>query len=179
MKSENKTINCLLAVFVLLIAIVIFSYTFNFKGFSISDDPADWGALGDYFGGVLNPLISIVTLFFLVKTYLSQRKELQENEASAQKQLKIANNTAHIHLLQTKITAAYESLSVYHHEMDRVTEATVNNRKFIGMDGKEYYSNEEQAAYRLKMTKKINTELEKINGSLGDLDIYKQGDIKK
>lgn len=76
MKNENRVINILLIVFIL---IVVGIYIVNFKNFPISNNPDSWGVLEDYFGGVLNSLISIVTLFFLIKTYLSQKEELNQS----------------------------------------------------------------------------------------------------
>lgn len=61
------------------------SYIYNFRGHSISDDPAQWGQVGDYFGGILNPIISLISL--IVLTYLSisvSRIEDQRNEFTLQ-----------------------------------------------------------------------------------------------
>lgn len=40
-------------------------YWCNFRGYKLSDSPGDWGVFGDYMGGVLNPLLSIVNLIVL------------------------------------------------------------------------------------------------------------------
>ena len=54
-------------------AIVLFltvgSYLYNFLGHHISDNPEHWGQAGDYFGGILNPIISLISL--IVLTYIS------------------------------------------------------------------------------------------------------------
>lgn len=51
-------------------------FWFNFKDQIISDDIADWGSYGDYFGGVLNPMISFFSLFFLaIITWLIAKRD--------------------------------------------------------------------------------------------------------
>lgn len=44
----------------------ILFYVENFQDFNLSKNPADWGVLGDYFGGILNPIISLLTLIVTI-----------------------------------------------------------------------------------------------------------------
>lgn len=58
---------------------------FHFKlGYGISDDPAVWGQLGDYFGGLLNPMLSFISLVLLIKSLTLQNQANQDlrNEIS-------------------------------------------------------------------------------------------------
>lgn len=63
---------------------------FYFKlGYKISSDTAVWGALGDYFGGVLNPILSFISIILLISSLTLQReanidlrKEIKTNEKS-------------------------------------------------------------------------------------------------
>jgi hypothetical protein len=76
MKSYQKTIlpvalTCILAIFA-----VIGVYWKYFHCFPISRDTAKWGAFGDYFGGVLNPIIGMANLIALI--YLSYK--ISDNE---------------------------------------------------------------------------------------------------
>lgn len=60
-----------------IIASVIGAYFVNFYFINdqvVSDDPADWAALGDYFGGVLNPFLSFVALILLIKSLTLQNE---------------------------------------------------------------------------------------------------------
>lgn len=51
--------------------IVLGTYIIKFWSFDISHNPEHWGQFGDFVGGVLNPLISLVNLIIL--SYLSIR----------------------------------------------------------------------------------------------------------
>lgn len=51
---------------ILAIAIPIYLYINNFYNHTISTDPVYWGVFGDYFGGILNPIISLLTLFVTI-----------------------------------------------------------------------------------------------------------------
>lgn len=45
---------------------------------SFTLDAAVWGALGDFFGGILNPFFSILTIYLLVKSLRLQNQELSD-----------------------------------------------------------------------------------------------------
>ncbi len=69
--------------------LVLFSYFAQFYlnlHYPVSDDPEQWGQLGDYIGGVLNPLLSFVSIVLLIRSLSIQveaNKELRaEVEAS-------------------------------------------------------------------------------------------------
>lgn len=50
----------------MIILIVVGSYFLNFREYSISKDTQAWGTFGDFFGGLLNPVISILSLGALI-----------------------------------------------------------------------------------------------------------------
>ncbi|MFZ2170358.1 MAG: hypothetical protein WAW61_12055, partial [Methylococcaceae bacterium] len=84
-----------------VIGFVIFGlYLFNFHyGLSINND--DWGTFGDYFGGILNPVIAVFVLYLVVETYKLQKTELQETKRLINDQVKLAALTA---LLNSNLT---------------------------------------------------------------------------
>ncbi|HEY6436916.1 MAG TPA: hypothetical protein VIY47_10010, partial [Ignavibacteriaceae bacterium] len=58
-----------------LIVIVYLIYWFRFYvalDYEASKDPAVWGQLGDYVGGVLNPLLSFISIVLLIKSLVLQ-----------------------------------------------------------------------------------------------------------
>lgn len=59
------------AISLLLIVTIPFTYYCNVNDFGTSNKPEQWGQFGHFFGGILNPLLSILNL--IVLTYLSIR----------------------------------------------------------------------------------------------------------
>lgn len=176
MQREKKTTTHLIIFFIFCIFIVIGSYTFNFKNNSISTTSSDWGSFGDYLGGVLNPLISLIALSFLIKTYLSQKHELHQSKIAVEEQRKISQTTAYIQLTNAKISASYEKIAIYRGEKDAVTHAMNapgNGLSYTGLDGVIYFNNDDQKRYRISMTNKIQTELENIKKLLDDLNEFR------
>jgi len=58
-----------------LIVLVSLLYLGNFYfrlGYVVSDSPEAWGQLGDYVGGVLNPLLSFISIVLLIKSLTLQ-----------------------------------------------------------------------------------------------------------
>ncbi|UOO92690.1 putative phage abortive infection protein [Vitreoscilla stercoraria] len=54
------------------------AYFLHFGGYEIQKEAASWGAMGDYFGGILNPLIAGCALYVLIKSFKVQKQELKE-----------------------------------------------------------------------------------------------------
>lgn len=74
----------------LVMCAVVLSYVIRFiplHGYEFSNDSAIWGQFGDYVGGMLNPVLSFISLILLIKSLTLQneanqdlRRELKENE---------------------------------------------------------------------------------------------------
>jgi len=74
----------------LIILVVFTSYFINFYvilGYKVSSDSALWAQLGDYAGGMLNPLLSFISIVLLIKSLtlqneanISLRNELKGSE---------------------------------------------------------------------------------------------------
>lgn len=54
-----------------IIVSVLGFYYFQFNR-NLSDDPGVWGQFGDYFGGVVNPLLGFVTLIIVIRSAIVQ-----------------------------------------------------------------------------------------------------------
>ncbi|MGG6101226.1 MULTISPECIES: hypothetical protein [Pantoea] len=173
MRKVNWMFIGCIALCILTGLIAIGVYAIHFAHYSLSDNPADWGVLGDYFGGLLNPIISLVTVMLVLKTYLAQREEVKQNDVATAEQLQVAKRTAEIHLLQTKISASYEVLRVHLGELDRVTQSHNNpyNTRFYGMDGKDYTNSYARERYQFKLVDNIISEQSKINNLLENADM--------
>lgn len=73
----------------ILIALVFLSYFLQFYvnlDYELSDDSAVWAQLGDYVGGLLNPLLSFVSIVLLIKSLSLQ------NEANRSLRVELKNN---------------------------------------------------------------------------------------
>lgn len=57
---------------------LVWFYFFNQQ--IISTDSSNWGAFGDFFGGVLNPLIALLAFYWLTQSVLIQKTELSETQ---------------------------------------------------------------------------------------------------
>ena len=68
----------------ILLAFVVMNFYFDvFKG-DWSDNSADWGAFGSYFGGVFTPIVSIVSTLAVFYTITLQRLILRETQTFSQ-----------------------------------------------------------------------------------------------
>jgi len=61
-------------------------YLYFFMNHDIVEDPAAWGQLGDYFGGMLNPVIGLLGVLGLLWTIYQNQRELSESS----KQLRLS-----------------------------------------------------------------------------------------
>jgi hypothetical protein len=61
--------------------LVISSYVWNFYGSPISGDPSHWGVLGDFVGGVINPLLGLVTIWLLTMSLRQSNEMLDQARA--------------------------------------------------------------------------------------------------
>lgn len=105
--KKNREIDSLKVVtstFALLLGIFTFFFLIA-NDFEISPSISDWGATGDFIGGIMNPIISVAVLFLVLRTYQTQREELaqmtREFEKSAENQKQLAQLTA----IQAEIAA--------------------------------------------------------------------------
>lgn len=69
---------------------VVFFYLVWFNKHKVSTDPSDWGAFGDYIGGLVNPVVGLATVILVIFSIGIQRRELR---ASLQ-EMKHANEAA-------------------------------------------------------------------------------------
>ena len=94
-----------------------------------STDPAVWGQLGDYVGGLLNPLIAFLAFYWLTQSVLLQRQELQETKvalhasAKAQgKQEKYAQRSARVAALTAIVMSHNSDVSGLRSEISRLNQ---------------------------------------------------------
>src|SRR5205823_1619314 len=61
-------------------------YVVHFHGQPLSDNPADWGVLGDYFAGTIGTLLGLVNLWVVIYiALLIHRLESQREQSTTEK----------------------------------------------------------------------------------------------
>jgi hypothetical protein len=56
---------------------LLFLYFKQFGSLGLSSDNGHWGTFGDYFGGVVNPIVGMLTVFLVLHSIRIQRRELR------------------------------------------------------------------------------------------------------
>lgn len=83
---KSKLVSTFLCFGAVLILGVFLFYVINFSG-ALSTSQEKWGQFGDYFGGVLNPILSFCALLGLLFTLQSQQRESDKAEARHREQI--------------------------------------------------------------------------------------------
>nr|WP_199001367.1 hypothetical protein [Flavobacterium sp. ASV13] len=91
---------------IILISIPIIFFVNHFFGSEISDDIAEWGSFGDFFGGIINTVLSLSSLILLgYLTLVINNQSLEENKK--------------LNFLTRRLDA-YEKLTSYLPELGRI-----------------------------------------------------------
>jgi hypothetical protein len=86
----ERALHLLIPTIIVLLVIVLASYITRFYSTSFSQRTEDWGTLGDYFGGLMNPVISFATLIVAYAVWKQQKIELSETKVALKAQAKTA-----------------------------------------------------------------------------------------
>jgi uncharacterized membrane protein len=101
-----------------LIAFPLLVYFLNFNGQALSADAAHWGQMGDFFGGMLNPILAFASFIALLYTIRIQSKEMADARTEmhlsrlAQEQAVAAANAQLLSMEQQRITAFFFQMIV-------------------------------------------------------------------
>ena len=93
--NDKKYFNWLIGTTIILTIVPLIFYMCNFGSWTFSSNKSDWGTFGDYIGGLLNPLIGLLTLavtVFIAVTfnqYEKRRDEQSKNEADVKSYLEL------------------------------------------------------------------------------------------
>src|SRR5690606_20810677 len=107
---------------------VIAAYPFRFNQLP-PGGPASWGAYGDYFGGILNPIVAFAALVALLYGLSIQRKELQaareqlKESAIAQTGLVAATSKSHHFVYASSLVPLLEASR---HEITAIMESKIS-----------------------------------------------------
>ncbi len=103
--ADSKNINTkrVIVVICLIVLGVVGFYFANFHN-GLSEKNEVWGAFGDYFGGILNPVIAAFAFYLIAKTYELQKRELKVSTDAQKNQIKLADLTALLNSNLTRIS---------------------------------------------------------------------------
>lgn len=135
----------------ILIVFVMLFYALHFYfllGYDLSGDPAVWGQLGDYMGGILNPLLSFVSIVLLIKSLTLQ------NDANLDLKIELKNNE------KTEKVRSFEALFFNLVNAQKNIFDTFSIETTLGGECKE--------AYGIRAVMAIEDEIEGIRKSGGD-----------
>lgn len=100
--------NIVVIVWIVGWAAFYFIWFFCIKHNGISDVPANWGVMGDFFGGVLNPVVAYFAFYWLTKSVRLQKEELAEARdalgaaaAAQDQQAQLARTSVRLEALST------------------------------------------------------------------------------
>jgi hypothetical protein len=113
-------------VYVIGVLVASFYLVFFWRN-GLSNDPSDWGTLGDYFGGLMNPVVSFGTLIVAYAVWKQQREELRLTKEALEDQAK----TAEQHRQEQRF---FDLLSVYNRTLDSYTASIDHGRDVTGKE---------------------------------------------
>jgi large-conductance mechanosensitive channel len=177
--SNNINTKSVIAVICLIVLVVVGFYFVNFH-YRLSEKNEVWGTFGDYFGGILNPVIAAFAFYLIAKTYELQKRELEAARSllkvstdAQKKQIQLAALTALLNSYLMKIDMLNSENINLHENVDK------NNLKISGnVQEKKMINNQSQCLLdcidrNSKKINKHNNEVgkleEQINGILKDL----------
>lgn len=123
----QKALSQLIPGVYLIGSLVFIFYALFFWDHGISDDPGHWGTLGDYFGGLMNPVVSFGTLIVAYAVWKQQREELRLTKEALEDQAK----TAEQHRQEQRF---FDLLNVYNRTLDSYTASIDHGREVTGKE---------------------------------------------
>jgi hypothetical protein len=126
----ERALQGLIPTIIVLLVIVLASYITRFYSTSFSQRTEDWGTLGDYFGGLMNPVISFATLIVAYAVWKQQKVELSETKDALEDQAKTAE-------ANRREQRFFDLLRVYQQTLDNTSQAYADSRQGSPRNGKE------------------------------------------
>jgi uncharacterized membrane protein len=119
---DKRTIIAITLAVVISVALVIAPWVYQFHGVSFSGDPANWGVFGDYLGGVLSTIVSILGFIAVIVTIKIQSRGITAQLSSIQQEKEIRDDEVYTKQALECLTEALSMLT------DRTTGGLVGDR---------------------------------------------------
>lgn len=98
----------------------VLAYAMTFQKLPITENPGAWGTFGDFLGGLLNPLVSTLTLFVAVSVWRLQKVELEQTKQALEEQAKTAEQ-------QRQEQRFFDLLNVYQRTVESISHSRTEN----------------------------------------------------
>ena len=93
-----------------------------------SDSAATWGTFGDYFGGLLNPIIAFTALYWLTRSVRLQKEELNETRTALEDSAKAQRNQVEVASWTALINANTAQVQHLQYQLGQVTQRITEAR---------------------------------------------------
>ncbi|UMZ10665.1 hypothetical protein I9018_24740 [Pseudomonas sp. MPFS] len=91
-----------ISIFISCTLIYILNFTADFTPWFTPWAPDNLGTFGDYIGGIINPIVPTLALYFLVKAYYIQKIELTEKRTALRDSENIKKSSQKLHQLKVE-----------------------------------------------------------------------------
>jgi hypothetical protein len=125
-----------------LVVLILGVYAWNFFGRAPAPDPEQWGQFGDYIGGILNPITALLAFYWLTRSVLLQKEEMQRTaEAlidSARHQAAMAaqaERAARINASSALLASVQADVDFYRAKLTKIDSDLTAHNRTIGPDG--------------------------------------------
>ncbi len=157
---------------IVFLIVIFYAINFNFDMLknenwsgifkNLSKNTGNWGAFGDYAGGILNPVIAAFAFYLIAKTYELQKTELEATREllkdsidTQDKQLEIAALTALLNSNLTNISALKSEISflfniIINNNEDKILVSKFNKLMCFGRRPQEWFEHKEEYETFLK-----------------------------
>jgi len=130
--------------------VVIGLYIFNFRSTPFSAEVGDWGAFGDYIGGILNPLFGFLGLLALLLTIKLQSQELRLSRLEMEATRKELEGSKEAHDKQNFETSFFNMLKAHRDVTTQMTLSSIRSVNEWLFDSFEYAADRSTLSLSIK-----------------------------
>jgi large-conductance mechanosensitive channel len=156
---------------------VVGFYFANFHN-GLSEKNEVWGAFGDYFGGILNPIIAAFAFYLIAKTYELQKRELEATRSLLEVSTDAQKNQIKLAALTAILNSYLMKINMLKSENINLFENVDKNNLIINGNEQEKALIYNQTKNLLNYTEKNDTEIKKYNYEVALLEEQINGILK-
>ncbi len=129
--SKNHLDWWLFLVPLLMAGLAILFYVWTFRHLPHNQDPGAWGTFGDYFGGLLNPVVSTLTLFVAIAVWKLQKEAIQLQRSELEETRTILAEQAQTARQERNEQRFFDLLNLHHRTLDSLSYGSHAGRSAI------------------------------------------------